>query len=78
MQNGGNEVLKEYEEHKTLSEQKRHKLVNLLADMLVAKHGLYPKSCDKTALAKTAISLFPNFKVSDTKHGTVYIKQCVI
>lgn len=67
----GKDILKEYHELQTLTEKMRHKLVNCLVDMLVQRFGVYPKSFEKTTLAKAAIVLFPKFKVEDTQHGTV-------
>lgn len=49
----------------------RHKLLNLLVDMLISRYGLYPKTVEKTMVAKAAVVLFPHFKVDDTEHGIV-------
>lgn len=70
-ENGAKDVMKEYDDRKTLTELKRHKLVNILVDMLIDRYGLYPKSLEKIMLAKAVIVLFPKFKVEGTLHGTV-------
>lgn len=71
LRSNAKDVLKEYEDIQTLTEQKRHKLVNCLVDLLIGRYGLYPKLFEKIMLAKAAIDLFPKFKVGGTTHGTV-------
>lgn len=73
--NGGRDIRQEYDEMDTLTETKRHKLVNLLVDMLIERYGLYPSKLNKIMLAKAAIVLFPRFKVEGTEHGTVCQKS---
>lgn len=69
--NGGVDIINEYNERKNLTESKRHKLVNILVDMLINRFGIHPKSYEKIMVAKAAIALFPKFKVEGTQHGIV-------
>lgn len=71
--NGGKPIFAEYERLNTLTEQMRHKLVNILVDLLIERYGLYPKIFEKIMIAKAAIGLFPKFKVDGTEHGTVRV-----
>lgn len=71
--NGGKNILFEYRNTGTLSESSRHKLVNHLVDILIQRHGLYPKSFEKIMISKAALDLFPKFKVDGTQNGTVIL-----
>lgn len=71
MKNGGKSILAEYNDKNNLSEPSRHKLVNILVDMLIERHGLYPPTIEKISIAKAALILFPKFKVNGTKYGIV-------
>lgn len=79
MKNGGKSILAEYNDKNNLSEPSRHKLVNILVDMLIERHGLYPPTVEKISIAKAALILFPKFKVHGTKHGIVSLTHsCLI
>lgn len=56
----------------------RRKLMNLLVDLLIQRHGLYPKSFEKTMFAKAVVTLFPKFKFNGTEHGTVSAKYLIL
>lgn len=75
--NGGAPIINEYENKKNLSETNRRKLVNFLADMLISRHGLYPKTLDYIMIAKAALALFPIFSVNGTKYGTVSLSDFI-
>lgn len=70
-------MLSEYKTKGALDERHRQKMVNILADYCIEKHGLslYPSISEKTALAKAAVTLFPAFRLPDTKYGRLILRD---
>lgn len=71
--NGGKDILRTYKSQNALTDKLRRKLVNIVADLVVDRFGLYPTSSQKIMVAKAAVILFPIYKVKDTPDGIVNI-----
>ncbi|KAK2907051.1 hypothetical protein Q8A67_006036 [Cirrhinus molitorella] len=59
---GGSDILKEYEQTKSLSDKTRRKLVNILVSDMVEKNGRIPPVSIRISYALGIITLFPNLK----------------
>ncbi|XP_016113911.1 uncharacterized protein [Sinocyclocheilus grahami] len=59
---GGSDILKEYEQTKSLSDKTRRKLVNILVADMVEKYGRVPPVSVRVSYALGIITLFPNLK----------------
>ncbi|ROL48390.1 hypothetical protein DPX16_4216 [Anabarilius grahami] len=59
---GGSDILKEYEQTKSLSDKTRRKLVNILVANMVEKYGRIPQVSICVSYALGIITLFPNLK----------------
>lgn len=75
LHHGGKEIILHYKEHKTLDDQNRKKLVNIVVDHML-KHipenvKLMPSHETKIPYAKTIISLFPKLRYKNTQEGYV-------
>ncbi|XP_041944278.1 uncharacterized protein LOC121706515 isoform X2 [Alosa sapidissima] len=66
------EVLEEHKRTGTLKTESRRHLVKVLISHLVEKHGFYPPSAEKLALAKGIITTFPSSRVQIDGNGDGY------
>ncbi|CAL8333343.1 unnamed protein product [Arctogadus glacialis] len=70
---GGEDIFKEYNATKGLSDQTRRKLVNILVADMVESHGRVPPINVRVTYALGIVTLFPNLK--DKASPTGYINQ---
>uniref|UniRef100_A0A3B3YN91 Uncharacterized protein n=1 Tax=Poecilia mexicana TaxID=48701 RepID=A0A3B3YN91_9TELE len=70
---GGEDVLKEYNKTKSLSDPTRRKLVNILVADMIESHGRVPPVNVRITYALGIVTLFPNLK--DNCSPTGYIEQ---
>ncbi|XP_041925401.1 uncharacterized protein LOC121689569 [Alosa sapidissima] len=66
------EILEEHKRTGTLKTESRRHLVKVLISHLVEKHGFYPPSAEKLALAKGIITTFPSSRVQIDGNGDGY------
>ncbi|XP_076135851.1 uncharacterized protein LOC143118682 isoform X2 [Alosa pseudoharengus] len=66
---GGDNVIREYDRTKTLSDATRRKMVNILVAEMVEKHGKMPSRNIREMYARGIIELFPYLRDPQTKHG---------
>lgn len=69
--NGGSDILVAYELNNELPKGKRNKFTNMLVDLMVKEHGLFPSRETKIGFSHAAISLFPCYKVSNSTNGGI-------
>ncbi|KAF4118756.1 hypothetical protein G5714_000807 [Onychostoma macrolepis] len=70
---GGSDILKEYEQMKSLSDKTRKKLVNILVADMVEKYGRIPPVSIRVSYALGIVTLFPN--LNDKCSPTGYKNQ---
>lgn len=69
--NGGKDILHEHRTYRTMNEQKRKKMVQIVVDMLIQRFGYYPSASEKHMIAKATVNLFPCFKTCESEDGIV-------
>ncbi|XP_013856450.1 uncharacterized protein LOC106512362, partial [Austrofundulus limnaeus] len=66
---GGDRILKEYTRTKTLTDNSRRKLVNILAADMCENHGTAPRRRVREMYAEGIIEMFPNLRDPYSKNG---------
>ncbi|XP_059930851.1 uncharacterized protein LOC132474275 isoform X3 [Gadus macrocephalus] len=66
---GGDNVIREYDRTKMLSDSTRRKMVNILVAEMMEKHGKMPPRHIREMYARGIIELFPYLRDPQTKHG---------
>ncbi|XP_056467301.1 uncharacterized protein LOC130405973 isoform X5 [Gadus chalcogrammus] len=66
---GGDNVIREYDRTKMLSDSTRRKMVNILVAEMMEKHGKMPPRHIREMYAQGIIELFPYLRDPQTKHG---------
>lgn len=69
IENGGARLINEFNNSGTVSytELWKRKLVDLLADFIFERFGLYPTPFQKITVCKATVELFPKLRVKDSK-----------
>ncbi|CAL8234180.1 unnamed protein product, partial [Arctogadus glacialis] len=66
---GGDNVIREYDRTKMLSDSTRRKMVNILVAEMMEKHGKMPPRHIREMYAQGIIKLFPYLRDPQAKHG---------
>lgn len=65
------DIVTYYEDHETLTEKLRKQMCDIIVDaFLIEKHGAYPSSAEKHAIATAAANYFKCYKIR--KEDTEY------
>ncbi|XP_062309209.1 uncharacterized protein LOC134038860 isoform X1 [Osmerus eperlanus] len=65
----GDQIIKEYEKTKSLSDGTRRRMINMLVADMVESHGRIPPVNIRSTYALGITTLFPNLKDPDSKNG---------
>ncbi|KAF7229743.1 transcript variant X1 [Nothobranchius furzeri] len=73
---GGELIINEYDRHKTLSDETRRKMVNILVADMIENNGTSPHRGVRDMYARGIVSLFPNLSDPFSRTGYEHFYDC--